>query len=137
MNTNASSLMPALKRLTPVLLVERVEPCMRFWVDRLGFAVTNEVAGPAGALVFASVARDGIEVMLQTRASVIAERADVASELDGHSIVLFIEVHDLDAIERALGDAPVVKPRHRTFYGSSELYVREPAGNVVGFAQFG
>jgi len=29
----------------------------------------------------------------------------------------------------------VVKARHQTFYGSTELYVREPGGNVVGFAQ--
>jgi len=29
-----------------------------------------------------------------------------------------------------------VKPRHQTFYGSTEFYVREPGGNVVGFAAF-
>jgi hypothetical protein len=28
-----------------------------------------------------------------------------------------------------------VKPRHQTFYGSTEIYVREPGGNTVGFAQ--
>lgn len=87
--------------------------------------------------MFASVEKDGLELMYQTRASVIAERADAAAELGGHSVVLFLEVADLDALERALGDAPVVTPRHRTFYGSTELYVREPGGNVVGFAQFG
>jgi hypothetical protein len=27
-------------------------------------------------------------------------------------------------------------PRHTTFYGSTEIYVREPGGNTVGFAQF-
>jgi hypothetical protein len=50
--------------------------------------------------------------------------------------VLFITVDDLDRIETALAAAPVVKPRHETFYGSTELYVKEPGGNVVGFAQF-
>jgi len=30
----------------------------------------------------------------------------------------------------------VVKARHKTFYGSLEMYVREPGGNTVGFAQF-
>jgi hypothetical protein len=30
----------------------------------------------------------------------------------------------------------VVKARHKTFYGSTELYVREPGGNTVGFARF-
>jgi hypothetical protein len=32
--------------------------------------------------------------------------------------------------------APLVKARHQTFYGSTELHVREPGGNTVGFAQF-
>jgi hypothetical protein len=132
-NTN----LPQLRRLTPVLVVESVEACIGFWTGRLGFAITNQVAGPGDALVFASVEKDGIEVMLQTRSSVLAERADAAAELGGHSIVLFVEVADLDAIERSLDGAVIVKPRHRTVYGSSELYVREPGGNVVGFAQFG
>jgi uncharacterized glyoxalase superfamily protein PhnB len=125
-----------LRRLTPVLVVERVEPCLHWWIERLGFTLKHQV-GDDGALVFGCVEKDGLEVMVQTRASVIAERADAATELDGHSVVLFLEVDDLDAVERALGDAPVVTPHHRTFYGSTELYVREPGGNVVGFAQFG
>ncbi len=134
MSTHA---LPRLRRLTPVLIVDRVEACIGFWTERLGFAITNEVPGPDGPLVFASVEKDGVEVMLQARASVIAERADATAELDGHSIVLFVEVDDLDTLERALAGTPIVKPRHRTFYGSSELYVREPGGNVVGFAQLG
>jgi hypothetical protein len=39
-------------------------------------------------------------------------------------------------VEKAVRDAPVVRARHKTFYGSSEIYVREPGGNIVGFAQF-
>jgi hypothetical protein len=43
---------------------------------------------------------------------------------------------DLDAIEARVAGAPSVKPRHETFYGAVEFYVREPGGNVVGFAAF-
>lgn len=50
---------------------------------------------------------------------------------------LFLQVDDLDAVEKALeGVAPVV-PRRTTFYGADELIVREPAGNAITFAQFG
>ena len=126
-----------LKQLTPVLIVDEVEPGIRFWADRLGFTVENEVPGPDGALVFASVSRDGIEVMYQTRASVIADQPGSAADLDGHSVALFITVDDIDAVERAMAGAPIVKPRHETFYGSTELYVREPGGNTVGFAWMG
>jgi len=83
------------------------------------------------------VKKDGLEVMYQTRASVVAEAPDTTRELDGHSVVLFITVSDIDAVERAIAGAPMVKPRHQTFYGSTEIYVREPGGNTVGFASFG
>lgn len=124
-----------LKSLAPVLIVDRVEPCVRFWVDRLGFTSPNQVPGPDGALLFASVEKDGVEIMYQTRATVAEDSPKQAAELDGHSVTLFIGVEDLGAVERAVQGAPVVKPRHQTFYGSTELYVREPGGNVVGFAQ--
>ena len=126
---------PKLLRLTPVMVVESVEDGLKFWVDRLGFMVENQVPGPDGKLVFASAKRDGVEVMYQTRASVVSEAPESAAELGGHSVVLFIQVADLDAVEKAVAGAPLVKARHQTFYGSTEIYVREPGGNTVGFAQ--
>lgn len=125
-----------MKQLTPVLIVAEVEPCLAFWETRLGFTVENRVPGPDGKLVFASARLGPVEVMYQTRASVVAEDPSAAAHLDGHSVALFITVTDLDAIERAVAGAPVVKPRHTTFYGSEEIYVKEPGGNTVGFAQF-
>jgi len=65
--------MTKLLRLTPVLIVESVGPCLPFWVDRLGFKSENQVPGPDGKLIFASVEREGIEVMYQTGTSVLAE----------------------------------------------------------------
>jgi uncharacterized glyoxalase superfamily protein PhnB len=127
---------PKLHHLSPVLVVDEVEPCADFWVDRFGFSAENKVPGPTGKLIFASLKIDGVEIMYQTRASVIAENPAAAADLSGHSSALFITVPDLDGVERAVAGAPVVKPRHTTFYGSTELYIREPGGNIVGFAQF-
>jgi uncharacterized glyoxalase superfamily protein PhnB len=125
-----------LQHLTPVLVVEEVEPCLRFWTDRLGFTAENQVPGDNGKLTFASVKAGDVEVMYQTHASVLAERPEAADERAGHSAVLFITVDDLDRIEKAMAGAPVVRPRHDTFYGSTEMYVKEPGGTLVGFAQF-
>lgn len=127
----------SLKSLAPVLIVDAVEPAVAFWADRLGFAKEAEVPGPDGKLVFAIVKRDGIEIMYQTRASVTADNPAVSDELTGHSTGLFFTVAsiaDLDAIEHRVAGAPVVKARHDTFYGMTEFYIREPGGNVVGFA---
>ena len=125
------------ERLSPVLIVDAVEPCIQFWADRLGFIIENEVPGADGTLVFASVKSGDVEIMYQTRASVLAEApGGAADELHGHSTVLFITVNNLDEVEKAMAGAPSVKPRHKTFYGSLEIYVKEPGGNTVGFAQF-
>ena len=133
---SGAAAVPQLTQLTPVLVVEAVEPCLAFWTGRFGFTAENEVPGPDGKLVFASAKKEAIEVMYQTRASVHADQPALAGEMNGRSIVLFVTVPDLDAVERALAGAPVVKARHKTFYGSQEVYVREPGGHVVGFAQF-
>ena len=126
-----------LERLAPVLIVDAVEPCIRFWADRLGFTIENEVPGADGTLVFASVKSGAVEIMYQTRASVLADAPSLtADDLRGHSTALFITVNNLDEVEKAMAWAPAVKPRHQTFYGSLEIYVKEPGGNTVGFAQF-
>jgi uncharacterized glyoxalase superfamily protein PhnB len=125
-----------LQHLTPVLVVDEVEACLRFWTEKLGFTAENQVPGDNGKLVFASAKAGEVEVMYQTRASVLTEQPEAADDSVGHSIVLFITVDDLDRIEAAVSGAPVIKPRHDTFYGTTELYVKEPGGNVVGFAQF-
>jgi uncharacterized glyoxalase superfamily protein PhnB len=130
------AVLPQLEHLAPVLIVDRVEPCVNFWVERFGFQATNQVPGPDGNLLFASVIKDGIEIMYQTRASVVAQDPGAEAELAGHSAVLFFTVPDLDQVEQAIDGAPVIRARHKTPYGSTELYVREPGGNMVGFAQF-
>lgn len=131
--------MPTFKSLTPVLIVDEVEPCAEFWMKRLGFEKPQEVPGDDGKLVFCILQKDGIEIMYQTKASVVHDSPGQKGELTGHSTALFITVPsmaDLDAIEQAVKGAPMVKERHQTFYGSTEFYVREPGGNVVGFAAF-
>lgn len=132
MDTNHT---PQPNHLSPVLIVDRVEPSMTFWVNRFGFTAENQVPGPDGSLVFASVKKGNLELMYQARASVEADEPGGAAALAARS-VLFVTVADLNNVESALADVPVVKPRHTTFYGSTELYVREPGGHVVGFAQF-
>jgi uncharacterized glyoxalase superfamily protein PhnB len=122
------------KKLTPILFVESIEPVLSFWTERLGFEVAVQV--PEGErLGFVTLRRGAVEIMYQTRESVkndIPELAD--SPMQG--TLLFIEVEDLEEVERGLEGVRPIIPRRKTFYGSDELVVREPAGNVVTFAHF-
>ena len=126
----------AMRKLTPVLVVDAIEPVLPFWVDRLGFTAVAEV--PHGdALGFVILARDDVELMYQTRASV-ADDAPAALPHGGttaDATALFFEVAELDALVAAVEGLELVVPRRRTFYGTEEIGVREPGGRVVMFAQ--
>jgi uncharacterized glyoxalase superfamily protein PhnB len=122
-------------RLTPVLMVDRIEPVLDFWVRRLGFTKTAEVEHQ-GRLGFVILEREGIQIMYQTQASVASDVGPLAQSPQ-QGTFLFLEVDELNAIEQALAGITPVVPRRKTFYGADELIVREPAGNAVTFAQFG
>lgn len=121
-----------LKKITPLLMVDAIEPCLPFW-ERLGFARTVEL--PEGdALGFVILVKDDTEVMYQSTASVKGDIPALASTPQ-RGTLLFIEVSDLDAVIATLGDAPRVFERRKTFYGMDEIGVREPGGNAITFAQ--
>jgi uncharacterized glyoxalase superfamily protein PhnB len=121
-----------MKKLTPVLVVDQVEPCAAFWTGALGFERTAEVPH-GGELGFVMLQREAVEIMYQSRASVAADLPALAEGV--HRTVLYIEVADLDAVAAAVAGAEVVQERRTTFYGMMEIAVREPGGNVVIFAQ--
>ncbi len=121
----------ALKKATPVLYAEELEPSVAFW-QRLGFELTVSV--PHGEkLGFAILVRDGVELMYQSRASVAEDVPALAAEPS--RVALYVEVDDLDEARLRAQGAPVVFPLRKTFYGAEEFGVREPAGNVVTFAR--
>ena len=126
--------MSQFQKLTPVLLVNSILPCLPFWTERLGFIKVAEVPGPDGLPQFVILLGGGIEVMYQTWAAVEEESPAAAATPRGHSIALFLEIADLDRIDQALTGIPRVAERHTTFYGMEEISVREPGGAVVTFA---
>ena len=123
------------KRLTPVLYVEKIEPCLKFWVKRLGFEKTAEV--PEGeALGFVILQRDGIEVMLQSYASLEKDVPALAEMARRSTNFLFVEVTNFEDVAKRVEGVEIVVPRRKTFYGATEIGVREPGGHVVVFAAF-
>ncbi len=122
-----------MKRVTPVLIVNEIEPCLELWIERLGFEKTAEV--PEGdRLGFVILKKGPVEIMYQSRASVQSDIPALAK--DTYRTSLFIEVEDLEAVMPKLEGFEVVVPDRTTFYGAREYAVREPGGNIVCFAQF-
>jgi catechol 2,3-dioxygenase-like lactoylglutathione lyase family enzyme len=120
-------------KITPILIVDEIEPSLNFWVAKLGFEKTVEV--PEGdKLGFVILQKEGTEVMLQTRASARKDAGLAAEEILNSGSHLYIEVDSFsDALKRING-AEVLLPERTTFYGMREIWVRDPGRNVVGFA---
>jgi uncharacterized glyoxalase superfamily protein PhnB len=123
------------KRITPVLFVEDVEPCVKFWVDRFGFEKTTEV--PDGDhLAFAMLQKGNVELMYQSFASADKDVGAISQMVRKGPTFLYVEVDNLDETINAVKGAQVVMPRRKTFYGSTEIAIKDPAGHFVTFAEF-
>src|SRR5882724_10016967 len=125
-------------KVTPVLIVERIEPVLPFWNKlgvRPGVQVPDESATD-GRLGFAILATEGLEVMYQTAASIagdtIASASDKAAfRTSPQQATLYIEVADPPQVERNLQGERLIMPKRTTFYGASEVGYADPAGNIV------
>ena len=121
-------------RATAVLCVERVEPT-RDWFMKVGFTIYVDI--PDGDHVgFVLLEKDGVQVMVETRANRNEPDALRMRMKDTRNAILFVEVDDLDAVIAHLRGSKVIVERHKTFYGAEEQTYEEPGGNLVTFAKF-
>ncbi len=123
------------KKITPVLLVNEIEPILPFWVDRLGFTKTIEVPDE-NKLGFVAFQKGSAEVMYQTYASVEKDAPpEMAAAARKGPTYLYLEVDNLDAVLAAMKDVQKVMPERTAFYGMREFAVQDPSGHFITFAQ--
>jgi len=117
-------------KITPVLIVDKVEASLEFWVGRMGFEKTIDVPAEDG-LSFAIAVKDGAELMIQSMSSVVRDEPKFAKP--SHA-ALFVEVDDLEDVKKRLEGYPIAMPERETFYGMKEVGIFEPGGHTVIFA---
>jgi len=123
------------KKLTPVLFVKEIEPVLPFWIDGLGFKKTGEV--PEGdKLGFVMLEKDGVEVMHESYATVDKDMPSIAADMRKGPTFLYLQVDSLETVKTGVKRAEVCMPEHKTFYGSTEIGVKDPAGHFITFAEF-
>lgn len=122
-------------KTTPILSVERIETSLPFWTDTLGYKKMMEVPHD-GRLGFVILEKDGLEIMLQTHASVRADQPQIADYFRPGSICLYSDVDSIDEAAAALKGAQVIVPLRTTPYGAREIWIRDRDGNILGFAEF-
>lgn len=122
------------KRITPVLYAKEIEPCLDFWIQRLGFQKTVEV--PDGdRLGFAIVQKGDVELMYQSISNAEKDAPAIAKDISGQRTFLYVEVGKLDDVIAALKGVNIVLPVRTTFYGAKEVGVKDPAGHMIVFAE--
>ena len=119
---------------TPIMLVDRIEPHLPMWRDRLGYHLTAEVPHGDG-LGFVILERDGHQLMLQTHASAAEDLPDVGKRAAARGVAVFHVVDDLDAWIKCLEGLEVIGGPRTASYGMREIFVVDSAGYVHGYAQ--
>jgi uncharacterized glyoxalase superfamily protein PhnB len=127
---------PTVKKITPILFAQEIEPCLQFWTERMGFTRTVEVP-EEGKLGFAIVEKDGLELMYQSYASVEKDSPRTAEAVKKGPTFLYIDVDDLEQALAAAGKAEIAMPLRSTFYGAKEFGIKDPVGHYIIFAQQG
>jgi uncharacterized glyoxalase superfamily protein PhnB len=124
----------SVNKITAVLLVDEVEPCISFWVDRLGFQKIIEV--PEGnKIAFVILQKGNVELMYQTFDSVKKDDPNRVDVMRKGATFLYVEVSNIDETIAALKGVPVVMPLRTTFYGAKEIGVKDPGNHIITFAE--
>lgn len=125
----------SVRRMSSVMLVDHIEPCLSFWVDRLGFEVRIRIQG-AHQLDFVTLGKGDVEILYRTRESLGQEQPGLIDGVEPHQpwVVMYLEVDDLDALLPSLEGLEMKVPETTSPFGTREVFVREPSGRIVGFS---
>jgi hypothetical protein len=119
-------------KMTPLLYVDQVENCLPFWIDGLGFEKVMGVEDE-GKLLFALLRKGEQELMLNSRQLILRESPLVA-EYARPNAPVYVDVDSLSSVRELARKYDIVVPEHKTSYGTNEIILREPGGNLVWFA---
>ncbi len=105
----------AMKKLTPNIMAEDVSRTIQFYQDMLGFQVLAKVPEEGeGALDWAMLKRDEVELMVQSRLSLGSEIAPMLDKPISASLTLYITVEDVHGLRDLLeGKATIVQEMHK------------------------
>ena len=119
-------------KVTPIHVVERIEPCLPMWTGPLGYKKLVEV--PHGdRLGFVLLEGAAGSVMLQTRESLGEDLPAIVARTV--TAFLYVDVESLDEALAAVKGAEIVVPVRTTFYGAREACIADASGTLIVFAE--
>lgn len=124
--------MPRFNQVAPTFLVSNVGETIRWYENELGFTTYPFPKNPPH--VFASVCRDGVEIMFQRLEDY--RKPDLYSERAGGVWDAYIRMQGIEELYETLKDKVEIKmPLTKQPYGDWEFEVRDPNGYVLVFSE--
>ncbi len=124
-----------IQSLTPNLMVNDVSYTLKFYLNHLGFELVRTVPEQA-PFTWAMVRKENVELMFQTRESLIEDLPAFETIRPGASLTLFIKVNGIEGIYEKLKDhVEVVSNLKETSYAMKEFTFRDCNGYIISFAE--
>lgn len=121
-----------IKKITPILVVDAIEPSLELWQGALGFTKVVDVPHE-GSLGFAIFNHDAAgQVMMQTRASLAVDLPAIAERKP--TAFLYVDVSSLSEALTAVSGSEIIVKERTTFYGAHEAGIVDPSGQIIVFS---
>jgi uncharacterized glyoxalase superfamily protein PhnB len=121
--------------LTPNLMVNDITYTIKFYKESLGFELVQTVPEEV-PFVWAMMKKEGMEIMFQTRESLIADLPTFETIKPGASLTLFVKVNGIESIyEKLQNKVQIVSELKETFYAMKEFTFKDCNGYILTFAE--
>ena len=124
-----------LEALIPNIMVEDVNETIKYYEKFLGFQKIKSVPAE-GQFDWAMIARDGVNLMLQKRKSIVDEYPKFHGQAVGGALIFYISVKDIESLYAELElQVTIYTKLHKTFYGRKEFTIEDCNGYLLTFAE--
>ena len=125
-----------MESLSPNIFTNDMKATVAFY-KLLGFEVTMSVPETGDELVWVMMTSGKVTFMFQTFES-LAEELPEIKRVDGGSLLLYINVADINGLFDSIHDkVTVLKGLEKTFYGATEFSILDNNNYILTFAQHG
>ena len=125
-----------LSKLTPNLMADDVARTIRFYKSILNFEVLMSLPVESDEPFWALLKSGNVEIMLQSKKAIIDEYPCMNNTSPGGTLTLYINTDNAKALfGRIDKKVKIVKPLHRTCYGTEEFSIMDCNNYILTFSQ--
>ena len=126
-----------LRRLTPNLMVEDVNKTVQYYEEILACFELVAVDPKKGKYDWAMMRCEDVEIMFQSKDSLIKVIPELNKNEMGGAFVLYIEVEEIGSLYARIKDkVKIIKGLHTTPYGMNEFIIQDCNGFILVFSQW-